>query len=213
MRYPKLRELSEAIRAVIRGPYTTTFPRTPHTPYPGFRGQPKFDADKCVGCLACEEVCPVNAIAHKDLVDDSSRPKRILFHYTDTCIFCGQCEAACIADHQGIRLSEDWELSFFERSRALETIEKSLQLCECCGTVIACTDHLRWIAQRLGELAYSNPTLFLPKLRDLGWVDPLPETIGRTGSRGDRFKILCARCRRRTTLTTAGPSSGDEGRE
>ena len=63
MKWPKLRELKEAIKALIVGPYTSSFPKEPFHPHPNFRGQPKFNQDKCVGCLACEEVCPVGAIA------------------------------------------------------------------------------------------------------------------------------------------------------
>lgn len=202
MRYPKIRELTEAIKAIIKGPYTFRFPTEPHVPYPNFRGQPKFDKAKCVGCLACEEVCPAGAIAHQDRLDDKANPKRIMIHYTDTCIFCGQCEDACINDHQGIRMSPDWELSFFERNEAYETIEKDLQLCEICGRVIACKDHLLWISERLGELAYSSPSLYLPRLQSLGLVDENLVTPLKDYGRSDRFKILCARCRRETTLTT-----------
>ena len=126
MYLPKIRELVEAIKALIVGPYTSKFPAGGHTPYKSFRGQPKFDDNKCVGCLACEQVCPVEAIAHKD-VPDSEPPTRVLYHYTDTCIFCGQCEAACIADHEGIKLSSDWELSFFDRRQSHEEIKKNLK--------------------------------------------------------------------------------------
>jgi hydrogenase-4 component H len=156
-----------------------------------------------VGCLACEEVCPVNAIAHRDEVEAPDAARRIMIHYTDTCIFCGQCEAACINDHQGIRLTNEWELSFFDRAQAYETIEKELQLCEACGAPIACKDHLDWLALRLGELSFSSPTLFLLRLHRLGAAE-LPLNRATTeGSRADRVKILCARCRRKTTLTTA----------
>ncbi|WP_419656320.1 4Fe-4S ferredoxin iron-sulfur binding domain protein [Desulfosarcina variabilis str. Montpellier] len=202
MKYPKIRELAEAIKALIKGPYTSGFPREPHVPHPNFRGQPKFDATQCVGCLACEEVCPVEAIAHRDCLEDKANPKRIMIHYTDTCIFCGRCEEACINDHLGIRLSGDWELSFFERKDAYETIEKDLQLCEICGDVIACKDHLLWLSERLGELTYSSPTLYLPRLRDLGIVDENLVAPVKDDHRSDRVKILCARCRRETTLTT-----------
>ena len=61
---PKLRELREAIKALIKGPYTANFPQEPHVPYPSFRGLPKFNQDRCVGCLACEQVCPVAATVH-----------------------------------------------------------------------------------------------------------------------------------------------------
>ncbi len=201
MKYPKIRELAEAIKALVTGPYTSKFPAEPHEPHPNFRGQPEFNADKCVGCLACEEVCPVNAIAHEDNVV-ADPPVRVMIHYTDTCIFCGQCEAACIADHEGIKLSTKWELSFFDRKESYETIDKELQLCEMCGDVVACKDHLLWIAEKLGELTYSSPTLYLSRLKKLGVIDDNLVEALRDESRSDRVKILCARCRRETTRTT-----------
>ncbi len=202
MKYPKIRELTEAIKALVKGPYTSKFPKEPHTPHPNFRGQPKFDDAKCVGCLACEEVCPVDAIDHKDLAEDKSNSKRTMIHYTDTCIFCGQCEAACIANHEGIKLSNDWELSFFDRKEAQETIEKELQLCEVCGSIIACKDHLKWISEKIGELTYSSPTLYLSRLKSLGIIDENIIAVLKDYGRSDRVKILCAPCRRETTLTT-----------
>ena len=126
-----------------------------------------------------------------------------MIHYTDTCIFCGCCEAACIADNEGIKLSREWELAFFDRAEAFETIDKDLQLCEVCGAVIACKDHLVWIAERLGELSYSNPTLYQSQLKELGIMDGNITAVMRDFGRSDRVKILCARCRRETTLTTA----------
>ncbi len=202
MKLPKIRELIEAIKALIKGPYTSKFPIEPHKAHPNFRGQPKFDQDKCVGCLACKEVCPVEAIGNIDIVNDKDNPRRAMIHYTDTCIFCGQCQAACIADNQGIKLSGDWELSFFNRSEASEQIEKKLQLCEICGETIACSDHLNWINQRLGELSFSSPTLYLAGLKNLGIVDENIISVLKDQGRSDRVKILCARCRRETTLNT-----------
>jgi len=203
MNLPKIRELIEAVKALIKGPYTSKFPKLPHTPHANFRGRPKWNDKKCVGCLACEMVCPVQAIAHRDDTKDKENPKRTMIHYSDTCIFCGQCEAACIADHEGIKLSGEWELSFFNRKTdSEETIDKELRLCEICGEPVACTDHLRWITERLGELTYSSPTLYLSRLKTLGVIDENIISALKDDWRSDRAKILCARCRRQTTLTT-----------
>lgn len=199
MRYPKLRELKEAIIALIRGPYTSAFPRKTHTPHPNFRGRPKFYEDKCVGCLACENVCSVGAIAHKDSLE--GEPTRTMVHYSDTCIFCGQCEAACVTK-EGIVLSNEWELSHFDRRDCAESIQKELLLCEVCASPFVCKDHLIWIAKELGELAYSNPTLYMARLTELGISDHDVKSAVTFSSRSDRMKVVCARCRRATTLTT-----------
>jgi hydrogenase-4 component H len=199
MKLPKIRELIEAVKALILGPYTSKFPKKPHVPHKNFRGQPKFNDEKCVGCLACEQVCPADAIDHKDITN-IAEPKRIIYHYTDTCIFCGECEAACIANNEGIKLSNEFALAFFDRSKAFETIEKDLQICEICGDVIGCKDHLNWITMRIGELSYSNPTLYQSHLKSLGIIDDNLVAVLKDNGRSDRVKILCARCRRKTTL-------------
>lgn len=210
MKYPKVREIREALRAVFTGPYTSAFPAAPHTPPTAFRGQPVFNPDACLGCLACEAVCPAGAIAHEDVLEGDRGPRRIMIHYTDTCIFCGECEAHCIAGGRGIRLTNTWDLACFERRAARESIEKALACCECCGAAIATRDHLRWLASRLGDLTYASPTLYLSQLRELGLVDVYPGAPTKEGWRPDRFKILCARCRRETAQdhdTRAGRSS------
>lgn len=198
MKLPKIRELIEAIRALIVGPYTSKFPKAAHTPYPKFRGKPKFNDDKCVGCLACEEVCPVNAITHEDNINSKTRK---IIHHGDTCIFCGQCQANCLTE-EGIKLSQEWDLACFDRSACSESVDKELVLCECCGDVVAAKKHILWLAERLKELAYSNPTLYLTRLRELGIADNNLKDKAQHGPiRLDRIKVLCARCRRKTTLS------------
>ena len=49
----------------------------------------KVDTEKCTGCGACKEICPVEAITIVDdvaVVDES------------TCIDCGQCVEECPVD-------------------------------------------------------------------------------------------------------------------
>ena len=198
MKKPKIRELIEAVKALIKGPYTTKFPYKPHIPPKRFRGKPEFFEDGCVGCGACAEVCPADAIELSDELKDSP-PKRKIALYYDICIFCGQCQANCITE-EGIKLSNKFDLALFDRSQAVEVVEKELALCEACGEPIACKAHLEWLANKLGPMAFSNPTLFLSRLKELRLVDENIQEIVKDLARADRMKILCAGCRRKTTL-------------
>ena len=216
MRYPKLRELKEAITALIKGPYTTKFPAVPHVPEKRFRGKPEYFKDGCVGCKACAEVCPTGCIEVKDIPDAEIPVRRLELHY-DSCIFCGQCQANCITQ-EGIKLSNKFDLAIFDRSQAIESVEKELVLCEGCGCVVGAKDHLAWVAKKLGALAYSSPTAYLSALKELKlaylappfWQDR-PSSTKRAGlnvekqenlTRQDRIKVLCPKCRREITLET-----------
>jgi hydrogenase-4 component H len=199
MKYPKLRELVEAIRALVKGPYTTKFPSKPHIPEKRFRGKPEYHKDQCVGCGACYEVCPPRCIEMKDIIDSAPPIRRLDLHY-DSCIFCGQCQAACITK-EGIKLSNKFDLALFDRKEAVESVEKELLLCEDCGCVVGAKDHLIWVAKKLGPLAYSSPTSYLPALEELRLIYPI-FVKSDTLTRQDRIKILCPKCRRQITLET-----------
>ena len=140
-----------------------------------------------------EQVCPADALAHRDIIEETTegnkKARRVLIHYTDTCIFCGQCESACIADHEGIKASREWDLAFFNRAQAYEQIEKELELCEICATPIACKDHLAWIGEKVGELSYANPTLYLSHHKKLGLIDENILAAAKERGRDDRYKI------------------------
>lgn len=198
MRKPKIRELIEAIKALIKGPYTTKYPFKPHIPPKKFRGKPEYSEENCVGCTACAQVCPVKAIEFSDDLKSAPPKRKNILHY-DICIFCGQCQLHCITQ-EGIKLSNKFALALFDRSQTIETVEKELALCEVCGDAVACKDHLDWLAKKLGPIAYSNPTLFLSRLKELSLVDDNTAEVVKDMTRADRVKILCAACRRKTTL-------------
>ncbi len=198
MKWPKLRELKEALTSLVKGPYTHPFPARP-TPIPdNLRGKPEYDPEHCVGCGACAEVCPARAIEVSEAVhSDGRRVRRLVLHW-DVCIFCGECERCCTTG-QGIRLSSKYELSGFSRAEMVESVEKEIIACELCGRGIAPRDHLRWIQRRLGPLAWSNVTLTLFSHQELG-LRAAPPRDERPLNRSDIQRLLCPACRRSVTL-------------
>jgi formate hydrogenlyase subunit 6/NADH:ubiquinone oxidoreductase subunit I len=64
------RVLKQAVRAVFMPAYTTRFPAELFVPQESFRGRPRFNADECIGCGACAQVCPPKCI---DVIDDVHR--------------------------------------------------------------------------------------------------------------------------------------------
>lgn len=198
MRKPKLRELAEAVKALVRGPVTTKFPFEPYEPPDAFRGKPKFSQQHCVGCQACAEVCPTQCI---DVIEDLTRDPpvcRLVLHY-DKCIFCGHCELNCTTQ-RGIRLSKEYDLGCFDRSTCTETVENELVLCETCGAVIGAKKHLLYVADRLGAKRYANPTLLVLKERQFGACDRNGRPIRAQMTREDLMEVTCPKCRRQLVL-------------
>jgi len=195
----KVRELWEAVKVLWAGPYTMQFPAggaaPDPMPFPRFRGKAKFYESGCVGCGACVQVCPSGAIT---LTDDLAAGKRKLELDYGRCIFCGTCERACISQ-EGIKLSQEFDTAHFDRKGPdnFVRVEKDLALCERCGSAITGKDHLVWMAEKLGAMAYTNPTLALAAQEKLGLAEPAPQLAGKLqASRGDLYRKLCPGCRR-----------------
>ncbi len=196
MRLPKLRELKEAITAVLSPRFTTRFPARPCIVPERYRGKPEFDLDTCIGCGACVNVCPTEALTQTETTDAEPPVRKITLRY-DTCIFCGNCEENCTTE-TGIELSNEWDLAGMDRKSMTETHEFELQLCEKCGAVIGTKKHLVWLYEKLGPLAYTNPSLLLAKS---GELLKTPQDVEQARQEGlqtqtsDFMRILCPKCK------------------
>lgn len=203
MRLPKIRELGEAITALIKGPYTSRFPYKEHSPAKRFRGKPEYSNEGCIACTACALVCPARAIEFRDIVTQAKATRKMILHL-DECHYCGQCSALCTTredDPPGIHHTTKFDLAGFDRAEMVSTTdEKELALCEVCGDVITAKAHLAWVARKLGPLAFSNPTLFIESLKGMGFAEDVIQASRDYVLRSDRVKIICAKCKRKATF-------------
>jgi ferredoxin len=133
--------------------------------------------------------------------DDAQGRRRYLSIRHDNCITCGQCERYCITK-KGITLTRRWNLVTNDRMALHDDVEKELVVCERegCGEVVGAREHLLWIAERLGPLAFANPTLMLSKMQAMGLDEGVPSSERKPLARGDRIRILCPRCRQELSL-------------
>jgi hydrogenase-4 component H len=195
MKYPKIREIKEALVSLVTPAYTTKFPFEEHVPFEKFRGKPVVDNDNCVGCETCANVCPPNAIT---FVNDPDKKVRIIRRDYGKCIFCGQCQDHCITQ-KGVILSDKiFDIASFDRSQNVEYQEKELLLCKNCNAVITTKEHLQFIHRRLGPKAFSsvlNLRVLNDKLRLAGEQDTEVEVADEL-KRKDMFNILCPNCLR-----------------
>ena len=199
MKYPKLREVKEAVISLLTPAYTTKFPKKPHTPFENYRGKPVVDDENCVGCETCANVCPPHAITFKD---DKKKKLRVIERNYGLCIFCGQCQDHCITG-KGVKLSDKiFDLAVFDRSQVIEKQEKELLVCENCSAIITTKEHMQYLHKKLGPIAYSsilnlnmlNEKLKLAEPKDTA-VDVKDEL-----KRKDMFNIICPNCLRKVLV-------------
>ena len=199
MKYPKMRELKEAVISLVTPAYTSKFPAEEHIPFKDFRGKPVVDDNNCVGCETCANVCPPLAIT---FTDDREKKTRTIRRDYGKCIFCGQCQEHCITG-KGVRLSDTiYDLAVFDRKNNVEYQHKELLVCESCNAIITTVEHLNFMHRKLGPKAFAsilNLSVLNRKLRGEGGEDISTET-DKTLKRKDMFSIICPNCLRQVTV-------------
>lgn len=199
MKYPKLRELKEAVISLVTPAYTSKFPASEHVPFKDFRGKPVVDDANCVGCETCANVCPPLAIT---FTDDKENRKRTIKRDYGKCIFCGQCQEHCITG-KGVRLSDKiYDIAAFDRAQNVEYQEKELLVCESCGAIITTVEHLSYMHRKLGPRAFSsvlNLNILNRKLKLTEGQDLSTEVKDKL-QRKDMFSVVCPNCLRQVTV-------------
>lgn len=199
MKYPKVREIKEALISLFTPAYTTKFPAKAHVPFDNYRGKPVVDDKNCVGCETCANVCPPGAIT---FTDDKKKKTRIIVRNYGLCIFCGQCEEHCITG-KGVKLSDKiYDLATFDTTSIIEKQEKELLICEHCNAVITTKQHIQYLHKKLGPAAYAsilNLNMLNEKLKlaeDKDVSVPVVDDLKRK----DMFNIICPNCLRQVLV-------------
>jgi hydrogenase-4 component H len=139
-------------------------------------------------------------------------PVRRITHRSYACIFCGNCQANCTTG-TSIKLSKTWDLATLNKDELVETHEFELQRCEKCDEILGTKKHLVWLYEKLGPLAYTNPSLLISKSGELTKngtprgvshcgpqeVAPQPQPA-RPPETSDFMRILCPKCKCRLNI-------------
>ena len=120
-------KLKEALICLKAGRVTLRYPFAPRVPEDGFRGRVEVDAEKCVGCGACAEVCPSRLIE----VSDVNQEKRVLDFFLERCTYCARCAEVC--PEEAITVTKDFETATNDREDLHMHVEVFMSTCRRCG--------------------------------------------------------------------------------
>lgn len=108
-----------------------------------FRGKISIDPSICMGCGACANVCPPNALI-LTYRDDTV----VLNYFIGRCIFCGRCAEICPAG--AITVTNEFELASFTIGDLNEAIIHTQAECHYCGSRYRLTPRMKqFVIQRV----------------------------------------------------------------
>lgn len=106
------------IKKVIKtGAQTSSYPLEPMPVDKNFRGKPEHNPQQCIGCAACVNACPSNALT----VETDLKTGELAWQFNlGRCIFCGRCEGLPDGSHSpvsGVRAGGVEKEDFLQQSR------------------------------------------------------------------------------------------------
>ncbi len=84
--------LIEAFLNLFKKPDTKNYPFEETYKPKDYRGLIKYNEEKCIFCLKCEDVCPPQSIIFDQNIEDG---KYKYYYNSYLCIYCGECVRAC----------------------------------------------------------------------------------------------------------------------
>ncbi|MFW9772053.1 MAG: 4Fe-4S binding protein [Candidatus Thorarchaeota archaeon] len=84
-----------------------------------FDGKISIDWDKCISCMSCVDVCPVEAFFKSNTQDGKDEKRKRVSFNQDACINCGTCVRACSVKaislkDRALNFSGDFKKIFWE---------------------------------------------------------------------------------------------------
>ncbi len=115
--------------ATKTGRVTIKYPFEEPLVSPEFRGLIKINHEKCIGCGACVNACPPNALEML-----RSEDKKVLRYYAGRCIFCWRCVEVCpVGAIEGTR---EFELATNDPFDLYAYVIHSVFKCKSCGRLV-----------------------------------------------------------------------------
>ena len=137
------------IKKVLKtGTATVAYPARPLEMAENFRGKPQYNAQQCIGCGACANACPSNALTMTH-TEEGDGVRWSLF--LGRCIFCARCEEVCPT--AAIKLSQAFELAVWRKEDLFETADFPVCHCRQCGHPYAVQKEIDFALSLLQENA------------------------------------------------------------
>ncbi|WP_297536408.1 4Fe-4S dicluster domain-containing protein [Thermococcus sp.] len=125
----------EAEKFSKKAPVTTPYPFIDIEKPPEYRGIPHINPEKCIGCGACVNACPPDALIME--WDKEHGIKRLTYNAA-RCIRCARCIEVCPTG--AMEPTTRFEIATDNKEDLVEVVEHKLAYCEECGEYLDFTE-------------------------------------------------------------------------